>query len=51
MFQKFAEDFFNPANPNPRQMLTDYKEFITHVSFAGEGESATEEVINEFFEF
>jgi hypothetical protein len=51
MFQKFAEDFFDPSNPNPRQMLTDYKEFITHVSFAGEGESATEEVINEFFEF
>jgi hypothetical protein len=51
MFQKFAEDFFDPANPNPRQMLTDYKEFITHVSFAGEGDSATEEVINEFFEF
>ena len=51
MFQKFAEDFFNPANPNPRQMLTDYKEFITHVSFAGESDTSTEEVMNEFFEF
>jgi hypothetical protein len=51
MFQKFAEDFFDPANPNPRQMLTDYKEFITHVSFAGEADTSTEEVMNEFFEF
>ena len=51
MFQKFAEDFFDPANPNPRQMLVDYAEFLTHVSFAGEEVSAKEEVINDFFEF
>ena len=51
MFQKFAEDLFDPANPDPRQMLTDYKEFVTHVGFAGEGSESADEVINEFFEF
>ena len=51
MFQKFVEDLFDPANPNPRQMLNDYAEFLTHVSFGGEEESATAEVMETFFEW
>ena len=51
MFQKFAEDILDPANPNPRQMLVDYDEFLTAVSFAGDEGSTKEEVINDFFEF
>ena len=51
MFQKFAEDILDPANPNPRQMLVDHDEFLTAVSFAGDEGSTKEEVINDFFEF
>jgi len=50
-FKKFAEDFFDPSNPNPRQMLVDHEEFLAAVSFAGEEENVKEEVINDFFEF
>ena len=51
MFQRFAEDILDPANPNPRQMLVDYDEFLTAVSFAGDEGTTKEEVINDFFEF
>jgi hypothetical protein len=49
MFRKFAEDLFDPANPNPRQMIIDYAEFLRHVGFAGDVPDA-ESVMSTFFE-
>jgi hypothetical protein len=49
MFRKFAEDLFDPANPNPRQMIIDYSEFLRHVGFAGDVPDA-ESVMSTFFE-
>lgn len=51
MFQKFAEDLFDPANPDPRGMLKTYTDFLRHISFGGEEESVTEEVMDTFFDF
>jgi hypothetical protein len=51
MFQKFAEDFFNPATENPREMLTTYKEFLDHISLAGEDDGVKDEILESFFEF
>lgn len=50
LFRKFAEDFFNPANPDPRKMITDYAEFLQHISLGGDDDSRKEEVLNQFFD-
>ena len=50
-FQKFAEDLFDPSNPNPRGMIADNREFLTHIGFAGEDDGDNEEVMDTFFEF
>jgi len=51
MFQKFVEDLFSPNNPNPRQMLVDYAEFLKNASLAGDDETVKDEVLNDFFDF
>ena len=51
MFQKFAEDFFNPETENPREMLSTYKEFLDHISLAGEDDGVKDEILESFFEF
>jgi hypothetical protein len=50
-FQKFAEDLFDPSNPDPRGMIADHREFLTHIGFAGEDDGDNEEVMDTFFEF
>ena len=50
-FQKFVEDLLDPQNPNPREMISKYKEFLTHISFGGEEDEVDEEVMDTFFEF
>jgi len=50
-FQNFAEDLFDPSNPNPRGMIADNREFLTHIGFAGEDDGDNEEVMDTFFEF
>ena len=50
-FTKFVEDFFDPSNPNPRQMLQQHEEFIEAVAKEADDENVKEEVLNEYFEF
>ena len=50
-FQNFVEDLLDPQNPNPREMISKYKEFLTHISFGGEEDEVDEEVMDTFFEF
>jgi len=50
-FQNFVEEVLDPNNPNPRGMIADNKEFLTHIGFAGDDEGDKEEVMEQFFEF
>jgi hypothetical protein len=50
LFRKFAEDLFDPSNPDPRKMIKDHAEFLRHISLGGEDDALKEDVLNQFFD-
>jgi hypothetical protein len=47
MFDRFAEDLFDPSNPDPRRMLEDHQEFLKDISF---GSYASSGLTSQFFD-
>ncbi len=50
-FEKFIAELLDPANPNPRQMIIDNKQFLEHISFGGtNSETSSKESFTNLFD-